>query len=65
MDFIMLKSLLCKLNLGHHWLLEEEPKGTFRRRCTRCGKYDQRTQTWSGHLDSGDRPPQHDSRKYY
>ena len=61
----MLKKLLCKVNLGHHWLTVEEPKGTFRRHCTYCGKIARRADTWSGHLDHGDRPPEHDSRKYF
>jgi hypothetical protein len=47
---------LCRLNVGHHWLAERQPDGGYRRRCTRCGKYDRRSQDWSGHLDARDRP---------
>jgi hypothetical protein len=61
---IMFQTLLCRLNVGHHWQTVEDPKGTFRRRCTLCGKADRRVDTWSGHLAQGDRPPEHDSRKY-
>ncbi|MCU1515536.1 MAG: hypothetical protein JWQ75_257 [Pseudarthrobacter sp.] len=35
----MLKTLLCKLNLGHHWVAEADQEGKFRRRCRNCGKY--------------------------
>lgn len=52
----MLRALLCRLNVGHHWLAERVPDGGFRRRCTRCGKYDRRTASWSGHLAAGDHP---------
>ena len=61
----MLNTLLCKLNLGHHWLTEAGQNENFRRRCTKCGKLDRRTPTWSGHLAEGDRHPHQDSRKYF
>ncbi len=35
----MLRALLCRLNLGHHWVAEPDPDGGFRRRCRNCGKY--------------------------
>ena len=52
----MIGALLCRLNIGHHWLAERTPDGGFRRRCTKCGRYDRRSQSWSGHLEPGDRP---------
>ncbi|NQD90081.1 hypothetical protein HP499_20035 [Paenarthrobacter sp. CM16] len=36
----MLRKLMCKLNLGHHWHVESTEDGSRYRRCTRCGKYD-------------------------
>ncbi|WP_247048733.1 DUF1660 family phage protein [Arthrobacter rhizosphaerae] len=38
----MLKFLLCKTNLGHKWHVESNEDGDRYRRCTRCGKYDDR-----------------------
>ena len=61
----MLNTVLCKLNLGHHWVTEKDQDGTFRKHCSRCGKYDRRTATWTGHLAPGDRPPQHGSREFF
>lgn len=52
----MLRAFLCRINLGHHWLAELAPDGGYRRRCTRCGKYDRKSAAWSGHLADGDRP---------
>lgn len=52
----MIRALMCRLNVGHHWLVERTPDGGFRRRCTKCGKYGRRSQRWSGHLEAGDRP---------
>jgi Prophage protein (DUF1660) len=52
----MLKTLLCKLNLGHHWLAAADPDGSLRRHCTRCGKYDRRGAKWFRRLAKGDRP---------
>jgi len=52
----MLANLLCKVNLGHHWLAESTTDGRFRRRCTKCGKYDARGENWSGRLDPRDHP---------
>jgi hypothetical protein len=60
----MLKALLCKLNLGHHWVAETDKEGNFRRRCNACGKYDHRPK-WSGHLARGDRPPNPDGRAIF
>jgi hypothetical protein len=44
----MLKALLCRVNLGHHWLADTDQDGNFRRRCTRCGKVDRRVAKWPG-----------------
>jgi hypothetical protein len=44
----MFKTLLCKINLAHHWLATEVQDGSFRRRCARCGKYDRHIKTLSG-----------------
>lgn len=52
----MIRALLCRLNIGHHWLAETNSNGDFRRRCIRCGKYDPHSARWSGHLSAGDRP---------
>jgi hypothetical protein len=40
MESVMLRKLMCKLNLGHHWHVESTEDGSRYRRCTRCGKYD-------------------------
>ena len=52
----MLNTLLCKVNLGHHWLAQADPDGTLLRRCARCGKYDRRGAKWFRRLAAGDRP---------
>lgn len=51
----MIQILLCRLNIGHHWLAEADSDGGVRRRCTKCGRYDQSAR-WSGHLSARDRP---------
>jgi hypothetical protein len=51
----MIQALLCRLNIGHHWLAETDSDGGFRRHCTKCGKYDPSAK-WSGHLSAQDRP---------
>ena len=48
MDALMLNTLLCKVNLGHHWLAETDQDGKFARHCTKCGKVDRRAVTRSG-----------------
>jgi hypothetical protein len=60
----MLKTLLCKMNLGHHWVGETDKDGNFRRKCRNCGKYDRRAK-WSGHLADGDHPVHPNSRTYW
>lgn len=50
----MFKTLLCRMNLAHHWLATEVQDGHFRRRCTKCGKYDRHSKTVSGRIGSGD-----------
>ncbi|MFJ6155784.1 hypothetical protein ACIQF8_07375 [Pseudarthrobacter sp. NPDC092184] len=51
----MLKTLLCKINLGHHWVAEADRDGNFTRHCVKCGKVD-RHAGWSEHLSDRDRP---------
>lgn len=38
----MLRTLLCRLNLGHHWMADVDTDADvgFRRYCVRCGKVD-------------------------
>jgi hypothetical protein len=50
----MFKTLLCRLNLAHHWLATEVQDGYFRRRCTKCGKYESHRKTVSRGIGSGD-----------
>lgn len=38
----MLRTLLCKLNMRHEWHLEFTEDGGRYKRCTRCGKDDDR-----------------------
>lgn len=52
----MLTTLLCTLNLGHHWVAQSDADGTLLRHCTKCGKYDRRGARWSRRLATGDRP---------
>lgn len=52
----MIRALLCRLNIRHHWLAETIPVGGFRRRCTNCGKYDPQGSKWPKYLSAGDRP---------
>ena len=59
MDRLMLKTLLCKVNLGHHWLAETDPDGNFVRRCTNCGKLDRHGGGRSGR-PAYDGPPSSD-----
>jgi hypothetical protein len=49
----MLTSLMCKLNLRHDWHIETTDDGGRYRRCTRCGKYDDRGRGGSGDWASG------------
>ena len=56
----MLTTLLCKLNLGHHWLAQADPEGTLLRHCTKCGKYDRRGAKWFRRLAKSDRPAEGD-----
>lgn len=56
----MLTTLLCKLNLGHHWLAQAGPDGTLLRHCTKCEKYDRRGGRWLRRLAAGDRPTEGD-----
>ena len=44
----MFKSLLCKMNLRHDWRVQTTEDGGRYRRCTRCGKYDERGGGGSG-----------------
>ena len=37
---LMLKALLCKLNIQHDWHTEHADDGALYRRCKRCGKDD-------------------------
>jgi hypothetical protein len=50
----MFKTLLCRMNLGHHWMATEVQDGDFRKRCTKCGKYGRPIKTVSGDVGSGD-----------
>lgn len=52
----MFQTLLCRLGVGHHWLAEMDKNGGYRRRCVKCGKYDRRSASWSGHLAQNDHP---------
>lgn len=50
MDNPMLKTLLCKTNLGHHWVAEADSDGNFKRHCVNCGKVDRHGARWSERL---------------
>jgi hypothetical protein len=63
-DRTVLRTILCKLNLGHHWAAEADGTGSFRRVCVHCGKYDSHGSRWSGHLAGGDRPSRPDWGSY-
>lgn len=52
----MLKALLCKINLGHHWLAQEDNDGNFSRHCVNCGKVDRHGAMWSERLSDRDHP---------
>jgi hypothetical protein len=52
----MVRALLCRLNIGHHWLAETTSDGWFRRRCIKCGRYDRHNAKWPRHLSADDRP---------
>jgi len=39
---VMIKALLCKLNIQHDWHTEHADDGALYRRCKRCGKDDDR-----------------------
>ncbi len=52
----MLTTLLCRLNLGHHWLAQAGPDGALFRHCTKCGKYDRRGAKRFRRLAKNDRP---------
>lgn len=52
----MIRALLCRLNIGHHWLAETNSEGGFRRRCSRCGGYHRHNAKWPRYLSGGDRP---------
>jgi hypothetical protein len=52
----MLKTLLCKTNLGHHWVAEADGDGNFTRHCVYCGKVDPHGARWSERLSDRDRP---------
>lgn len=41
-EAVMLRSFLCRLNLGHDWHVETTEDGQRYRRCQRCGKYEDR-----------------------
>jgi hypothetical protein len=49
----MFKTLLCRMNLAHHWLATEVQDGYFRRRCMKCGKYDPHSKALSERIGSG------------
>ncbi|YAK89438.1 hypothetical protein ACUUMA_03375 [Paenarthrobacter nitroguajacolicus] len=56
MESVMLKKLMCKLNLGHDWHAEHTEDGSRYLRCRRCGKYDDGGDPGGGHatiLDMG------------
>ena len=52
----MLTTLLCRVNLGHHWAALSGPDGTLLRHCTKCGKHDRLGARWHRRLAAGDRP---------
>ena len=54
----MLRALMCRLNLGHHWLadLDTDTDGGFRRHCVRCGKVDPHMARRAGPLAERDHP---------
>jgi hypothetical protein len=52
----MLKTLLCKTNLGHHWVAEADRDGNFTRHCAYCGKVDPHGARWSERLSQRDHP---------
>jgi hypothetical protein len=56
----MLKILLCKINLGHHWVAESDRDGNFSRYCLNCGKVDRHGARWSQRLSAGDHPTRAD-----
>ncbi|MDP9695977.1 UNVERIFIED_ORG: hypothetical protein J2X79_003555 [Arthrobacter globiformis] len=39
---VMIKALLCKLNIRHEWHVEHTEDGSLYKRCLRCGKDDDR-----------------------
>lgn len=49
----MFKTLLCRMNLAHHWLATEVQDGYFRRRCTKCGRYDRHSRMVPGRIGRG------------
>ncbi|MDQ0691519.1 hypothetical protein [Arthrobacter sp. W4I7] len=56
----MLKTLLCKINVGHHWVAAADPDGNFNRHCVNCGKVDAHVARWPDRLSARDHPP-HDA----
>jgi len=52
----MLKTVLCKTNLGHHWVAEADSDGNFTRHCVNCGKVDRHGARWSERLTDRDHP---------
>ena len=63
-DVTMIRQLLCRWGIGHHWLAQMND-GEFRRRCIHCGKEDFHSARWSGRLASGDHPEDPHTRDYY
>jgi hypothetical protein len=57
----MLKTLLCKISLGHHWVAESDSDGNFSRHCVNCGKADRHGARWAERLSARDYPL-HDAR---
>jgi hypothetical protein len=52
----MIRALLCRLNIGHHWLAETDSEGWPGRRCSNCGRYDRHHAKWPKYLSAADRP---------
>ncbi len=54
---VMLKTLLCKMNLRHDWHIQTTDDGGRYRRCARCGKYQEggsgRNGNWAAPLGMG------------
>lgn len=51
----MIGALLCGLSIGHRWLAETNSESGFRRRCSKCGRYERHNAKWPRYLSARDR----------